>query len=60
MIQNSFMQKVFLTMFWGFCAAGLVQFYRHMIWKANEEINGQSAVSALYGDARPVVHPARR
>ena len=59
MIRNSFFQKVFLTMFWGVCAAGLIQFYKHMVWKANEELNGREALQALYGDARQVIHPAR-
>jgi len=51
------MQKVLLTIFWGFCAAGLIQFYKHMIWQANEDLNGQAAMRELYGDARQVVHP---
>jgi hypothetical protein len=59
MIKNSFFQKVFLTMFWGLCAAGLIQFYIHMIWQANEDINGAAATRELYGDARQVAHPAR-
>jgi len=50
MIQNSFLQKVFLTMFWGLCAAGLIEFYKHMIWQANEDINGKAAVESIYGD----------
>ena len=56
MIQNSFLQKVFLTMFWGLCAAGMIEFYKHMIWQANEDINGDAAVKALYGDSRQVAH----
>jgi hypothetical protein len=60
MIRNSFFQKVFLTMFWGVCAAGLIQFYKHMIWRANEDINGEAAMRALYGDARQVAHPVRK
>ena len=60
MIQNSFFQKVFLTMFWGMCAAGVVQFYKHMIWQANEDINGKDALAELYSDSRQVAHPARR
>lgn len=52
MIQNSFLQKIFLTMFWGFCAAGVVQFYKHMVWKANEDINGADAMKELYSDAK--------
>ena len=47
-------------MFWSLCAAGVVQFYVHMIWKANEEINGEAATKALYSDAKQTVHPARR
>jgi len=57
MIRNSFFQKVFLTMFWGLCASGLILFYKHMIWQANEDINGVAATTELYGDARQVVHP---
>jgi hypothetical protein len=57
MIQNSFFQKVFLTMFWGLCAAGVVEFYRHMIWQANEDINGAAGLKTLYGDSRQVAHP---
>lgn len=53
MIQNSFMQKVCLTLFWGFCAAGLIEFYKHMIWRANEDINGAAAVHAIYGEKKP-------
>src|SRR5712675_2173686 len=45
MIRNTFMQKVLLTIFWGFCAAGLIQFYKHMIWQANEDLNGQAGGS---------------
>lgn len=59
MIKNSFFQKVFLTMFWGFAAACVVQFYIHMIWQANEDINGEAHLKALYGDAKQTVHPAR-
>jgi hypothetical protein len=47
-------------MFWGVCAAGLIQFYKHMIWRANEDINGEAATKALYGDARQVAHPIRK
>ena len=50
MIQNSFLQKVCLTIFWGLCAAGLIEFYKNMIWRANEDINGKAAVEAIYGD----------
>ncbi len=50
MIQNSFLQKVVLTIFWGLCAAGLIEFYKQMIWRANEDINGKAAVEAIYGD----------
>ncbi len=59
MIKNTFFQKIFLTMFWGMCAAGLIQFYKHMIWQANEDLNGDAAVRELYSDARQVVHPTR-
>ncbi len=60
MIQNSFFQKVFLTIFWGLCTAGLFQFYHHMIWQANEDINGTAAVKAIYGDTRQVAHPINK
>ena len=40
MVQNSFLQKVFLTIFFGLCAAGVVEFYKHFIWQANEDVNG--------------------
>lgn len=60
MIRNSFFQKVLLTMFWGFCAAGLIQFYKHMVWQANEDINGAAATKELYGDARQVAHPSSK
>ena len=60
MIRNSFFQKVFLTLFWGFCAAGLIQFYKHIIWRANEDINGTSAQKELYGTSKQVAHPVSR
>ena len=60
MIQNSFLQKVFLTMFWGLCAAGLIEFYKHMIWQANEDINGAAAVKAAYGGSRQTAHPTSK
>ena len=60
MIRNSFFQKVFLTMFWGLCASGLILFYKHMIWQANEDINGVAATRELYGDAKQVAHPIRK
>ena len=59
MISNSFIQKIFLTMFFGMCAAGLLQFYKHMVWKANEEINGAAALQELYGTHYQVAHPSR-
>lgn len=60
MIKNTFFQKIFLTMFWGLCAACLIEFYRHWIWQANEDINGDKAVKELYGTHRQVAHPANR
>ena len=60
MIKNSFTQKVLITMFWGVCAAGMIQFYKHMIWQANEDINGAKAQKELYGDSRQVAHPINR
>ena len=47
-------------MFWGLCASGLILFYKHMIWQANEDINGVAATRELYGDARQVAHPIRK
>ena len=47
-------------MFWGLCASGLILFYKHMIWQANEDINGVAATRELYGDARQVAHPSRK
>ena len=62
MITNSFFQKVFLTMFFGMCAAGLIQFYKHMVWQANEDINGANALHELYGTPSPyqAAHKTRR
>ena len=40
MVQNSFFQKIFLTVFFGCCAAGAVEFYKNIIWQANEDVNG--------------------
>ena len=40
MVQNSFLQKIFLTLLFGCCAAGAVEFYKNIIWQANEEVNG--------------------
>ncbi|MEO6787788.1 MAG: hypothetical protein ABI318_16810 [Chthoniobacteraceae bacterium] len=57
MIKNTFFQKVFLTMFWGLCAAGIIQFYKHMIWRANEDINGDAALRELYSTSKQVAHP---
>ena len=34
-----------------------VPIYKHMIWQANEDINGAAAVKAIYGDTRQVAHP---
>ena len=53
MIQNSFLQKVCLTIFWGLCAAGLIEFYKQMIWRANQDINGKEAVEAIYNSDKP-------
>lgn len=60
MIKNSFFQKVFLTMFWGLCAAIVVQFYIKMVWQANEDINGEATLKTLYSDSKQTVHPSRR
>ena len=60
MFQNSFLQKVFLTIFWGLCAAGLVEFYIHIVWRANEDINGKAAVEAASSDSRQRAHPSSR
>ncbi len=40
MVHNSFIQKVVLVIFFGFCAAGLIEFYKKMIWQANQDLNG--------------------
>lgn len=40
MVQNSFFQKFFLTLFLGCCGAGVVEFYKNIIWQANEDVNG--------------------
>jgi hypothetical protein len=60
MIRNSFTQKVILTMFWGLCAACAIQFYKHMVWRANEDINGRDALKELYSDAKQHARPARQ
>jgi hypothetical protein len=59
MIGNSFFQKVFLTMFLGVCAAGAILFYKNIVWKANEDINGEAAMKELYSDAKQHAHPIR-
>ncbi|MEK0449350.1 MAG: hypothetical protein RL088_1618 [Verrucomicrobiota bacterium] len=51
-MHNSFSQRVILVLFFAFCTAGLMQFYRHMVWKANHEINGDAAVESLYSDKK--------
>ncbi len=38
----------------------MIQFYKHMIWQANEDINGAAATKELYSDSRQVVHPVRK
>jgi hypothetical protein len=60
MIGNSFFQRVTLTIFFGFCAAGLIQGYKHIIWRANEDINGSGGLNALYGDRDPAPKPVKR
>ena len=49
-------------MFFGMCAAGLIQFYKHMVWQANEDINGANALHELYGTPSPyqAAHKTRR
>lgn len=47
-MHNSFPQKVILTLFFAVCTAGLAQFYRHMVWRANEEINSQAEIEKAY------------
>lgn len=49
-MHNSFAQKVILTLFFAVCTAGLAQFYRHMVWQANEDINSQSEIEKAYHD----------
>src|ERR1043165_2913806 len=60
MISNSFFQRVVLTIFFGFCAAILVQGYKHIIWRANEDINGSGGLKALYGEVDNSPKPAKR
>jgi hypothetical protein len=50
MIRNSFSQKVILTLVWAVCAAGLIQFYKHMIWRANEDISDEPTLAEIYGE----------
>lgn len=52
MIRNSFLQKVILTIFWGVCAAGAIQFYKHIVWRANEDISDGPTLAELYGGKR--------
>lgn len=47
-MQNSFSQKVIMTLFFAVCTAGLAQFYRHMVWQANEDINSQAEIDKAY------------
>ncbi len=47
-------------MFWGLCAAIVVQFYIKMVWQANEDINGEATLKTLYSDSKQTVHPSRR
>lgn len=51
-MHNSFSQRVILVLFFAFCSAGLMQFYRHMVWKANQEINSDEAVKKLYSGGK--------
>lgn len=51
-MHNSFSQRVILVLFFAFCTAGLMQFYRHMVWKANQEINGDAAIEAAYSKSK--------
>ena len=59
MIQHSFFQKVFLTIFLGMCAAVLMQFYKHMVWRANEEINGKEVLRELYQNSTKRIEKPR-
>ena len=51
-MQNSFSQKVVLVLFFAACGAGLIEFYRHMIWQANEDINGAESIRKTYSGQR--------
>lgn len=51
-MRESLSQKIILILFFAGCAAGLMQFYRHMVWQANEDINGAAAVSRAYNGSR--------
>ena len=37
-----------MTLFFAVCTAGLAQFYRHMVWQANEDINSQAEIDKAY------------
>lgn len=47
-MQNSFSQKFIMFLFFSLCSAGLVQFYRHMVWQANEDINSDAEIHKAY------------
>ena len=51
-MQNTFSQKVVLVLFFALCAAGLMEFYRHMVWQANEDVNGEASVKKSYSGPR--------
>lgn len=51
-MRHSFLQQVVLTVICAALAAGLVQFYRHMVYQANEDINGKKAIQENYVTGR--------
>jgi hypothetical protein len=51
-MQNSFSQKVILVLFFALCASGLIQFYRYMVWQANEDLNSPEAIKKAYHGGR--------
>ncbi len=51
-MHHSFSQKVIIVLFFALCAAGLMEFYRHMVWQANEDVNGDASVKKAYSGPR--------
>lgn len=45
-MSNGFLQKLMIVAFCGMCAAGMVQFYRHMILHVNDDISKKTKAKA--------------